>query len=171
MNILIYKYHSRDVYKRLQVHQDLQFEVWKPRWNDWFPKGYPKKYILFTFFYFCGIFKNKSYHVVSGYKDKKKACSLMIVPKFFKWSFMQKNDVQLIYVKTYKEFRGLGLATDMLQFSMNYLDSIHFQNDMWYVTDEGNLASQKLATKNGFELYSQGQKKNLFLTETLIFKK
>lgn len=84
---------------------------------------------------------------------------------------MQKNDVQLIYVKTYKEFRGLGLATDMLQFSMNYLDSIHFQNDMWYVTDEGNLASQKLATKNGFELYSQGQKKNLFLTETLIFKK
>ena len=171
MNILIYKFRTFHEYKAIQVHQDLRFEVWKPRFNDWLPKGYPKKYILFTFFYFCGIFKNKSYYIVSGYKDKKKACSLMIVPKFFKWSFMKQNDVQMIYVITHKEFRGLGLATDLLQFSIDYLKRNHFQNDLWYVTDEGNLASQNLATKSGFEFYAQGQKKKLLLTETLIFKK
>jgi ribosomal protein S18 acetylase RimI-like enzyme len=170
MNILIYKFRSYQGDRTQQAHEDLHFEVWQPRWNNWLPRDYPKKYMLFTFFYFCGIFKNNSYYVVSCYKNKKKACSLMIVPKFFKWTFMKKDDVQFIYVKTNKDFRGLGLASNMLLFSLDFLKKKKFQYDMWYVTDQENLASQKLATKNGFEFVSLGLKKKVLLIETLIFK-
>lgn len=150
--------------------EEMKFEIWKPSLFSIFPEGYPKKYVLFSLFKLFRVFGNSNYAVVVGYIEGNKACSLMIVPKYYKWSFMNKNDVQLIYVITEKNYQGKGLATKMLDFAKSWLVQGSFSGDIWYVTDTSNLASQRLAEKSGFRLVGKGEKVKGFFLQKLIMK-
>lgn len=150
MEYLIYKSYYNNVCDSTK-EIDIDFKIWKPSIFNPIPLGLPKKYLLYYFFYLFQIFKNKNYYAILGYKNNVIACSLLIVPSYFKWPFMQKNDVQLIYVKTYSNFRGNGYAKKMVFYSLNFLKTKSEINDIWYVTDSNNLASQALAKGTFFK--------------------
>ena len=122
MNILIYKFDNQVA---LEANSEIEFKIWKPRFPNLTPKGYPKKYVLFSVMHLLHIFSNRYFSMVQGFKNGQKVCSLMVVPKYFKWTFMDKNDVQLIYVKTNKELRGKGFGLKMVQFTLKYQTKIN----------------------------------------------
>jgi len=160
MEYLIYK----SYYQNLPPPgaENLKFKVWKPSFWNPVPKGLPNKYIIYYLFYFFRLFNNSHYVAILGYDNDKIACSLLVVPKYFKWPFMKLNDVQLIYVKTYPEFRGKGYAKKMLLYALEYLKSINLQGDVWYVTDSDNKASQALAKSVDFNQVYYGKRTYLF---------
>ena len=85
--------------------------------------------------------------------NKENVASLLVVPAYFRWPFMGKKDVQIIYVMTKTEYRGKGLALKMINFALSKLPPD--VNKIWYVTDENNLSSQRVAEKLNFRLDNQ----------------
>lgn len=160
MEYLIYKSYYKG--QPLSVGENLSFEVWRPSlWNP-VPKGLPQKYIIFYLFYLFRMFSNPNYLAILGHHNGKIACSLLIAPKYFKWPFMKPKDVQLIYVKTYPEFRGKGYGKKMLEYTLDYLKNINLEGDVWYVTDSENKASQALAKSVDFKQDFYGKRTYLF---------
>lgn len=164
MKTLIYKLDLKEV---VNEGGDLEFSIWKPSLFSIFPPKLPKKYGLYAIFLWVGVFKNKNFYKVSGFKDKELACSLLITPAYFKWPFMKKNDVQFIYVITKKEFRGQGLAKKLMNYSVKFLAKETSASDIWWVTDETNIASQKTALNYGFQFTGFGEKRKKFGIESL----
>jgi ribosomal protein S18 acetylase RimI-like enzyme len=77
--------------------------------------------------------------------------SLLVVPAYYKWPFMQPNDVQLTYVLTHPKHRGKAYAAQLIYHAMQDLKKMNMVSDIWYVTDENNTGSVKLAEKIGFK--------------------
>lgn len=167
MEYIIYKCENPD---DEFLKEEIAFTVWRPSLFSLFPKGYPKIYALFSLFKFFGFFVNENYAIITGIKNGKKICSLMIVPKYFKWPFMGNKDVQFMYVITKSEFRGQGMASKMITFAKAWLKENSFSGEIWYVTDTKNLASQRLAEKSGFRQIGKGQKVKRCFHQKLIMK-
>jgi hypothetical protein len=130
---------------------DSQFKVtiWKPSIFDLIPPGKPFKYILFTFFTWFRVFKNNNYFYIRVYHNKTLVSSVMVVPAYFRWKYMDKNDIQFIYVTTNEAYRGQNLAASTIVETLKYLKSK--VNLSWYVTSSDNIASQRVAIKLGFK--------------------
>ncbi len=151
-DLLIY---SSDKFASTAIDYDnYDFRIWTPAISNMIPPRKPKKYLLFTLFHYLGIFRNPNYCAVLVY-DKMAGvdhciASLLVVPKYYKWPFMAKGDLQFIYVMTNSEYRGRGLATMMMS-HVSQLEKYKGKR-FWYVTNGWNKASQKTAVKTGFAL-------------------
>ncbi|MFN3754463.1 GNAT family N-acetyltransferase [Flavobacterium sp.] len=156
--ILIYKLNREAI--PLKEETSMTLAEWKPSVFSWYPKGYGAKYFLYSLFSFLGIFKNKNYSAFFAYKENELVGSLLVVPKYFKWPFMHKDDVQLTYVKIYKEYRGKGYGKQMITNVLFMLQHQNRDNAVWYVTDDSNQASKSTAEGVGFQLNSYGVKSN-----------
>ncbi len=140
-----------DLYKFDSSNFD--FVIWKPSFTSLKPPEKSFKYIFYSLFHFLGIFSSKNYSAVIVYKDKRLVASLLLVPKYYRWSFMKSQDIQIAYVLTKPEYRGKGLALKMIKFGAQKLeDNV---DKYWYVTDSKNLSSIKLAKKAGFIEYKE----------------
>jgi|GEM_PF-1205339 lipopolysaccharide/colanic/teichoic acid biosynthesis glycosyltransferase len=134
--------------------KNVKLEFWRPSIIDVVPPARPFKYFLFYFFKVTHIFRNTGYGAVLAYVDGKLVASLLVVPKYFMWPFMEKADVQITYVKTDPLFQGKNLASSMLYKA--YQGVTHLNGNLWYVTNPENVVSQRLAIKLGFELIGEG---------------
>jgi RimJ/RimL family protein N-acetyltransferase len=76
--------------------------------------------------------------------------SVLVVPKFKKFKYMGKNDIQFIYVMVKEKFRGQNLAIQTIKESLAHLKQP--VDNYWYVTNKNNIASIKVAEKLGFKL-------------------
>lgn len=171
LEYLIFKYRNENIDAVLPV--GLQFQIERPSLLNSKPKWLSEKYRIYYLFYLLGIFKNKHYYYVSGWVKGELSCFLIVVPKYYRWPFMGDSDVQLMYVVTKDRFKGKGFGTALLQFTINFLKSKNI-NSIWYVTDTDNIASQKLAAKVGFTLFSKAKRSYLFnikFLKTLVIKK
>jgi len=129
----------------------LQLEKWSPTTINLVPPGKPNQYFIFSLFFFIGIFKRDNYFYYRFFDKTKLASSFLVVPRFFKWPYMDKGAVQFTYVMTSSNYRGRGLAWQGIYKAYNDLKKNGI-NQFWYITDSENLASQRLAEKMGFEL-------------------
>jgi RimJ/RimL family protein N-acetyltransferase len=167
MEYLIYKFDRNWV---LESHKlDLVSEIWKPSLKKVYHKRMPKKYIIWWFFHYLGIFKNKQLQIRLFFENNHLAHFFCIVPKYYRWPFMRDNDVQITYVITENFFQGKGLAYKCISNTLNEIES---KSDIWYVTDSKNIPSQRLAEKMGFVFMGVGKKKSYLigLIKILILK-
>ncbi|MDZ7634134.1 MAG: GNAT family N-acetyltransferase [Bacteroidales bacterium] len=126
-----------------------------------FPPGKSRKYFVFWLFHLFRIFRNRDYSASLMYKEGKLMASLLVVPGYFKWPFMKKDDLQFAYVMTNHEFRGKGIGEMMLRRAVERFS--RWQTGiLWYVTDTGNPASIRLCTKVGFEFFAYAKLTGLF---------
>lgn len=131
---------------------------WKPKLFGGFRvKRFPFKYNIFWFYQFLGVFKNKNYSSILLYDGETVVSALLIIPAYYRWTFMKKNDVQLTYVITHPNYRGQGLAKTIIQKSFDYLRTKNIE-DVWYVTSSSNTPSMKLCEIMGFEFVGNGEK-------------
>jgi len=152
--ILIYKLKSEP--KAAEEPCSIFLTEWKPTLFSWYPKGYGFKYTLYSLFKLTGIFKNKNYSAYLAYKDTQLIGSLLLVPAYYRWPFMDDDAIQITYVKIYKEFRGKGYGKQMIQKAILQLPAQVKEKGVWYVTDDTNKASKAVADSVGFELVSYG---------------
>ncbi len=168
MQYLIYKYDKNRIVESQVL--DLETITWKPSFRNIYHNRLPKKYILWWFFHYLSVFENNQFEILFFYNQGELAHFFCIVPKYYRWSFMKKKDVQLTYVVTEKNYQGKGIAFKCIS---NSLIKRKVIGDIWYVTDSENIASQKLAEKLGFKLQGTGIRKSyLFgLIKILSLKK
>ncbi len=130
------------------LSEGYRMEIWRPSYRSIIPHGKSMKYVLYWFFYFLGIFRNRDYAAVFLYDRDQIISSLLVVPTYYKWPFMQPNDLQFAYVMTRNDYRGKGLAETTLRMALGHFSKAG--RDFWYVTDTGNNASMALCAKIGF---------------------
>ena len=150
-------YHTREIV-RPPNHTDVRFNRWVPSLNHPIPSKKPWKYIIYTVFSLLRIFKNKNYSHYYLLDSESIASSLLTIPAYFQWPFMQSNSVQFTYVMTAEEHRGKGLAWKGIYDAYRDLKNNGIK-DFWYVTDNENIASQKLAKKMGFNFVGSAKKR------------
>lgn len=158
MEYLIYKLNKSKVVATNKFDADLI--IWKPSICKVYHRRLPIKYAIWWIFHYFNIFGNKNLQIWLYYIKGELAHFFCIVPKFYRWPFMQKQDVQITYVVTEKIFQNKGLAFKGIN---NALSNLNISGNIWYVTDSTNIASQKLAEKLGFELIGLGKKKKFAL--------
>lgn len=145
---------------------DFDVSIWRPSLLNVYPPNKSFKYSIYWLFHWLKVFRNKSYSSCIGYDKGKIIASLLVVPAHFKWPFMAKNDVQFTYVMTSSDYRGKGLAKNMIQVMIAELsDSVDV---FWYVTDTENIASIRVAEKLGFEFVGYGERKGMLKILKLI---
>lgn len=130
-------------------------KIWMPSLSNFAPPGKGRKYILFWIFHYLHIFRNRDYSAIFVYENETIIASLLVVPAYFKWPFMKKNDLQITYVMTTPEYRGKGIGEIMLRTTIQRFKTEN--RYFWYVTDTDNPASIKLSGKVGFEFWAYGK--------------
>lgn len=115
---------------------------------SWLPFGV---WWLFDRFH---IFANHNYALFLIYDENKLVHRSCVFPKYFRFPFMQKDDLQIGDTWTHPEYRGQGLATFAIwKILRNYhKPGRHF----WYVVEENNKASIRVIEKSGFSLVGKG---------------
>ena len=82
-----------------------------------------------------------------------------LIPKIFKYPFMNSNDFQIGTCWTKEEFRGCGIYPYVINYIVdNYVNS---NSCVYMITTEDNILSQSGITKAGFQLVGRGYKKGL----------
>lgn len=144
------------------THSSLPYDIieWHPGWRSLIPPGKSRKYYVFWLFHFLHIFRSRNYSAILLFDEGKLIASLLVVPGYFKWPFMKKDDLQFTYVMTSPEFRGKGIGELLLRTAVDRFRMVN--RFLWYVTDTGNPASIRLCTKVGFELFGYAKPTGLF---------
>ena len=143
------------------VESIFEFKLWKPTVKQPIPPNKSKKYILYYIFHLLGIFKNRDYCSVLVYAEGHIIASLLLVPKYFKWPFMNNEDLQFTYVLTKANYRGKNLAALMIDFG--FQATKNSKRKYWYVTTQDNVSSQRVAAKVGFLKIGEGKRSLLQL--------
>ncbi len=134
-------------------------KIWKPSLTRIVPPGYSVKYFFYWLAHFLRIFRNRYFSAIYIYFNDELVSSMLIVPAYFKWPFMGKNDVQFCYSMTRVEYRGRGINTFVKLYS-RYLyknEDIRF----WGVVDPENHTNIKILKKVGLKFFSEARRQNI----------
>jgi GNAT superfamily N-acetyltransferase len=135
----------------------LQFRTWRPGIASFIPPNSPVSYLYLWMMHVLKIFKNRDYSAYSIIDNGRNVCSLVCVPALYKWPFMSRVDLQIKNVFTHEEYRGKGYASRLIQYTLG--ETLNVNRVYWYMTDEGNIPSQKLCIKIGFKYVGKYRRK------------
>jgi len=157
-----YKHNNNTVIHLKQKPDDVTLVLWNPRMSFFLPKDVPffPNYIWLLMHY-LGLFSNKKFGLALLYKKNKLIHRTLITPKYFRFPFMAKEDIQVGDLWTDSKYRNFGLATTALQ-AIVQLHSVDTNASIWYVTEGNNIPSVHTALKNNFQLYGTGEKISVF---------
>lgn len=135
-----------------------QFAVLRPTMRTVFRcvPSYPL-FIVWWAFHRSGVFSNKDFSMIALLEGGRILHRTCVFPRFYKFPFMGKNDVQLGEIWTRGDFRHRGIASKAINCVLN-LESYR-NKTLWYVVEEDNADSIRLAERAGFLKYSAAEKK------------
>lgn len=140
--------------KSLEI-QEKMFFLWKPRRLNSTPVGFNIfPMILWKLFHYLRIFRSNYFSVSCLYIQNVLVHHIYIFPAFFRFPFMHKNDIQFGDIWTSPSLQNMGIAKKNLK----YLSSLHSDKKIWFLCDENNFASRKIAEDSGFVFYGYGYK-------------
>jgi len=156
-DILVFKKRGMKIDENTGNVIKYKLNIWQPGLLKIIPpyKGY--KYIAYWLFYMIGIFKNKHYCAYFLYDKNEVVSSCLVIPSYYKWTFMKSKDVQFTYVMTNNDYKGQGMASKLLNKVL--ADLSPKVNTFRYVTDSENPASVRVAQKMGFEYCGTAERK------------
>ena len=135
-----------------------QFRIcwWAPGWCRIRPPSMPlTKGLTFWIFDRVRIFNAPGYAALLIYDGNRLIHRACIFPRFFRFPFMGANDLQAGYLWTADSHRGRGIATASLSMILARLGP---KTTFWYLSENSNPASIKVAEANGFSLVGRGAK-------------
>jgi len=103
------------------------------------------------------LFVNQDYGLYLIYAGDDLIHRSVITPRYFRFPFMGKEDVQIGDTWTMPEYRGKGLAS----FGIQKIVELYRKpgRSFWYVVEENNIPSIKTVEKAGFAKYGVGIRK------------
>tara|TARA_B100001250_G_scaffold204660_1_gene175656 strand:+ start:15049 stop:15549 length:501 start_codon:yes stop_codon:yes gene_type:complete len=154
-----YCFYRNDSVNDISLNKGFEFFYYKPSiFRMKLHKGiYKRSDLLYLFWY---IFTFGSYRIL--YVKLKNTGEIAhfsnIIPRFFKYNFMQHSDLQIAHCFTYKKFRGKGLYSSALS------EIHHIFNDrvIWIGSHHSNIRSIKVIERLGFTKVSDVAKRTVF---------
>ena len=132
--------------------------LWKPTLLKIIPAGL--KWIPFSIWWVMNnlyMFSNKDYGLYLIYDEEILIHRSVIMPRYFRFPFMGKKDLQIGDTWTMPEYRGEGLAPFAVQGVVKSLKKS--KRKFWYVVEKDNNPSIRSIKKAGFVKYGTGVRK------------
>ena len=146
------------------------FSLWRPALNRITPKGLFRRTFIFCWiFHILRLFKSSNYSIFIIYYDQKIVHYSVVMPPFFKYPFMNKNDIQIGPIDTESDHRRKGLSS----YTIGKIIDTYLQLDtqFWYIVRDENEISKRVIEKYGFTAWGEGSnRKILSIPGTGIYK-
>jgi len=157
MHTLFYHSTLGSIEKKPTIDVCYRTVVWRPHGFDVIPKGLPLfPYAAWSAFHVFHVFHNRGYFLFLIYHEDDMVHRSCVIPGFYRYPFMQKNDVQVGYVWTREDHRGKGLAEFALKTIVS--EYVPTGSGVWYLTYKDNFQSIRVAEKAGFSLVGTGMR-------------
>ncbi len=163
MKHFLYKLNKNKFISNDILPKEFQLHLWKPSMSIIPPKGLRKiSTIIWICFHYFLIFKNKKLGIIYITHKGDIVSRLLIMPGYFRFPFMGPNDLQIGDIWTCSSHRGEGLASCSLSYALKLFEKK--AQSIFYIVEDTNNISIKLAVSCGFKLIATGVKKNLFIS-------
>ncbi len=127
--------------------------IWRPGLLRFRPKGLPLyPFLVWWAFHQLRLFANRDYAVVLVHSQGQLVHRSVVTPGYFRFPFMGKRDLQVGDTWTHPAHRGKGLA----RIGLNAALQIGKGREYWYLVEEDNLPSIRVAERLGFRLAGVG---------------
>ena len=137
---------------------DIYAYLWKPSFSCVHPPDLDGKFRYWGIAYLLKLFGNHDYRVLYLLSGSKVVHRSVVMPRYFRWPFMNRDDLQVSSTWTDPSYRGRGYAT----YSLTLIAQLFSKQgrSIWYVTMENNIPSIKVCLSAGFQLYNYAERKN-----------
>jgi ubiquinone/menaquinone biosynthesis C-methylase UbiE len=152
-----------------QLPEGYVYDIWKPNVARAVPPTLPPITLLWSLFHFFGLFAGREYCVLfirQGDEIVHRSC---VLPRYFRWPFMAKQDLQVSGTWTAPKCQGRGLAALALAQIVGTM--ARAGRRFWYISRESNIASIRVCHKVGFRFHSYGVRLSRFQIRYLGFLK
>lgn len=137
------------------------YRIWRPSDGGMRPPGVNERaFSVWRLFHALRIFSNRDYGVFVIYHGTELAHRSGIFPRYFRFPFMGKDDLQIGDTWTAPEHRGKGLATFALRRIMS--ERRKPGRTFWYLVEEDNRSSIRAAEKAGMVKKGEGRRTKRF---------
>jgi RimJ/RimL family protein N-acetyltransferase len=144
-------------------HLDSQYKsiFWRPSWTSVKPSGISgSRFIVWWLFHCLRVFANRDYGLFLVYCDKALIHRSCVFPRFFRFPFMKKKDLQIGDTWTSEQHRRRGIAKFAIE---KILEECRLPGRrFWYIVEEENVPSIKAVEKVGFTRAGTGDRVNRF---------
>ena len=103
-----------------------------------------------------GLFANRNFGIVAIVRGEQVLHRLVVTPRWYRFPFMAVDDLQLGGLETAESERGRGLARAALVAAHRHFAGRYAA--MWYVVDDANAASCRVAEACGYDLVGYGER-------------
>lgn len=147
--------HSAPPVTSPELPEGLQLSRWQPRRDGWpsgmFASGANRLWAILTL---VGAFSRDDLTVYAVHSGERLLHRVLVTPRWYRFPFMAKDDVQLGDLWTDPDYRGRGLAR--LVAGAIHVDFSQSCGAFWYLVPEDNAASIRLVESLGYELVAVG---------------
>lgn len=139
---------------RSSLDASFSVKLWKPTLRQIVPPGSPLKLAVWWGMHYLHIFTNREYRLLLICHDGAVVHRSVVSPRYFRFPFMDRDDLQIGDTWTSPQFRGKGLAT------IAVTEILHLMRKpgrrFWYLTKASNVASIRVIEKVGFKKVGEG---------------
>lgn len=142
-----------------KLNLDYSVSIWRPR-NLAFrlPEVSTKDIIVWQLFHYARIFKNNEFAVFMINKNHNVVHRSFIFPKFFRYPFMERIDLQIGNIWTHPDHRGRGLAEYAIKGIVRSFGKP--KRRFWYIVEKHNTPSIRVIEKCNFRKVGEGIRSN-----------
>jgi len=140
--------------------QGYEVEVWHPGWTRIVPPTLGLKFAFWWILHQLRLFANTNYSVILIRSNGCIVHRTCLIPRYFRWRFMGRQDLQISSTWTDPTHRRRGLASYSLQRAL--AEWANQGRTVWYVTQDDNEASLAVCYRNGFRLLTQANRTERF---------
>jgi len=146
---------------RSYIAPDYSFELWQPTWWRLSPAGLPSlPFTVWSLMSLLGFLPERRYSVAVIRQGSEIVHRATVTPRYFRFPFMERSDLQIGDTWTAGPHRGRGLAGIAIQ------EILRRDTDparaYWYVVEAGNAASIRVIEKAGFKRVGEGLRTRRF---------
>lgn len=156
MDYLYYYFDSEwEFSEPVSLEPGYSYVLWRPSFLNVAPAGLPvKTFGAWWAFHHLRIFANRGFAVLLMFRDGRVIQHSVLTPRYFRFPFMEKNDLQIGNTWTDARHRGKGLAAFAIRrlVDENRAPGRRF----WYVVERNNKPSISAVKKAGFVKFGEG---------------
>ena len=150
--MLLYKFKKCDV--RYKICKKFKIEIFRPKWYM-LQKHRPFSLIHCLWF----LFTRGNYRIIYVLDNKRIIHYTHVIPYFWKFNFMKKNDFEVGPCWTDEKYRGKGIYKYVIQLAVEKFSK---DNASFYmIVDEKNISSIRGIEKSGFVKIGKVKKSKL----------
>lgn len=148
--------------KAVNLPKDFEYRVFKPSILKPLPQGFGGSLKTISFFRLTSILQifwhnsKKPYKIHLLYKENRLAHYSVVLPKYYRFPFMDEYDIEIGPCWTDSQYRGLGLYPAVLQKILETFSK--YKKNAWIFCENDNKASIRGIEKAGFEFIGEGRK-------------